>query len=107
MHPLDAFLQLYARLTLDAQHFGTLSLHLTQCYELYGFGLFLDLSLKSLEGHVQFCTSTEWHENASDLVLYIANIVPNAGFHVIELPRHRLQRDPYLFLGRSLVLGCE
>ena len=90
MHPLDAFLQLYARLTLDAQHFGTLSLHLTQCYELYGFGLFLDLSLKSLEGHVQFCTSTEWHENASDLVLYIANIVPNAGFHIVELPCHRL-----------------
>ena len=40
-------------------------------------------------------------------MLYIANIVPNTGFHVIELPRHRLQRDPYLFLGRSLVLGCE
>ena len=107
MHPLDAFLQLYARLALDAQHFGTISLDLTQCCNLYGFGLLLDLSLKSLKGHVQFCTSTEWHENASDLVLYIANIVPNAGFHVVELGCHRLQYDPYLFLGRSLVLGCE
>ena len=107
MHPLDAFLQLYARLTLDAQHFGTISLDLTQRYDLYGFGLLLDLSLKSLKGHVQFCTSTEWHENASDLMLYIANIVSNAGFHIVELPCHRLQHDPYLFLGCSLVLGCE
>ena len=59
VHPFDAFLQLYARLALDAQHFGTISLDLTQRCNLYGFGLLLDLSLEPLEGHVHFCTSTE------------------------------------------------
>ena len=58
MHPLDALLQLYARLTLDAQHFGTISLDLTQRYDLYGFGLLLDLSLELCASSFHLYVST-------------------------------------------------
>ena len=62
MHPLDPFLQLNTRFALDAQHFGTVSLDLTQFCELYGFGLLLDLRLKLGASSFHLYLSTKQHD---------------------------------------------